>query len=55
MEAQSGARLKYSVTQLCFSADGRGPEVTERLKTREEETVSDSYQIQRLHPCVTTA
>lgn len=32
-EAQSGARLKYSVTRLCFSADGRGPEVTDSLKT----------------------
>lgn len=40
MEAQRGARLKYPVTQLCFSADGRGPEVTERLETREGETDS---------------
>lgn len=32
-EAQSGARLKYSVTRLCFPADGHGPEVTDGLKT----------------------
>lgn len=41
MEAQRAARLEYSVTQLGFSAVVRGPEVTERLETREEETDGD--------------
>lgn len=38
VEAQCGARLKYSVTQLCFSADSLGPELTERMKTYEKES-----------------
>lgn len=36
VEAQRGARLKYFLTQLRFSAESLGPEVTERLETCEE-------------------
>lgn len=58
VEAQRGARLKYSVTQLCFSADSLGAEVTERRKTREKKPLilyTNVRPSSHRHPCMVTA